>query len=338
MLSYNWKLSDGYPEKNGLKVYSTFACGGGSTMGYKLVGYDVIGANDIDPQMAKVYKENHSPKYYHLMPIGQLLTEDLPEEMYNLDILDGSPPCSTFSTAGSRDKVFKKEKIFREGQAKQVLSDLFFDWINLVDKLKPKVAIAENVKGMIIGNAKAYTNAVIKRLDDIGYSVQLFLVDGSDLGLPQRRQRVFFICSRKDLNLPKVKIEFKEKKVTFSEIDEGVIEGHKLARGKIGELWEKVKPGYGFDTVHPTGSYFGQQKVSKYKVPPTLTTNYNLYHHKQKRNISKREISLIGSFPLDYNYLDVDQYYLVGMSVPPLMMAKVSNEVARQIFNKEISL
>lgn len=88
-----WKLEDLPKKKNGYKVYSCFACGGGSTMGYKLAGYDVIGANDIDPEMAKIYQKNHNPKHYHLMDIRSLVKEkDLPKEMFELDILDGSPP------------------------------------------------------------------------------------------------------------------------------------------------------------------------------------------------------------------------------------------------------
>lgn len=109
--NYKWYLKDGYPEngieKHNKKVFSTFACGGGSSMGYKLAGYDVIGANDIDIQMAKVYKKNHHPKYYYLESIIDFRKRnDLPDELYNLDVLDGSPPCSTFSLAGSREKVW----------------------------------------------------------------------------------------------------------------------------------------------------------------------------------------------------------------------------------------
>lgn len=167
--SYRWNLKDGYPQKDvdnhKHKVYTTFSCGGGSSMGYKLAGFDVIGANDIDPQMCKVYVKNHNPKFYDLCPISALLEMDLPKEYYDLDILDGSPPCSTFSIAGSREKVWKKDKVFREGQAKQVLSDLFFDWIALVKRLKPKVAIAENVKGMLMGNAKSYTKRILEEPD-----------------------------------------------------------------------------------------------------------------------------------------------------------------------------
>jgi DNA (cytosine-5)-methyltransferase 1 len=127
-----WNLSDLKDvQKNGLSVMTTFSCGGGSSMGYKRAGYDVIAANDIDPEMAWHYKLNINPKHYFLCPIGELLDKELPEELYNLDILDGSPPCSTFSMAGSREKAWGKEKHFREGQAKQVLDDLFFKIISI---------------------------------------------------------------------------------------------------------------------------------------------------------------------------------------------------------------
>ena len=185
--NYQWKKTD-YPKSNNLKVFTTFACGGGSSMGYKLAGYDVIGANDIDKQMEKVYKHNHNPRYYFLMPINELVkkakNKELPDELYNLDILDGSPPCSTFSMAGSREKAWKKDKQFREGQAKQVLSDLFYDYIDLVEELKPKVFVAENVKGMLMGNAKAYTKSILEKFDSIGYTVQLFCFNSCTMGVP----------------------------------------------------------------------------------------------------------------------------------------------------------
>ena len=97
----------------------------------------MIGANDIDPEMAYHYKLNHDPKYYFLCPIKDLLTQDLPDELYDLDICDGSPPCSSFSVAGNRDKDWGKKKKFREGQSSQVLDDLFFDYLDLIEKLKP---------------------------------------------------------------------------------------------------------------------------------------------------------------------------------------------------------
>ena len=130
-MNYNWTLKDAVFTKDKGKVFSCFACGGGSTMGYKLAGFDVIGCNEIDPKMMKAYVENHNPKYSFLEGIQTFkLREDLPEELFNLDILDGSPPCSSFSMAGNRESDWGKEKKFREGQAEQVLDTLFFDFID----------------------------------------------------------------------------------------------------------------------------------------------------------------------------------------------------------------
>ena len=102
---YKWTLKDAVFTKDKGKVFSCFACGGGSTMGYKLAGFDVLGCNEIDPKMIECYKENHNPKFAFCEPIQTFkLREDLPQELFELDILDGSPPCSSFSMAGNREK------------------------------------------------------------------------------------------------------------------------------------------------------------------------------------------------------------------------------------------
>lgn len=144
---YKWKISETKFTKDKGTVFSCFACGGGSSFGYKLAGFDVLWCNEIDPKMIEAYKANHNPKYAYLEPIQTFkLRTDLPDELYNLDILDGSPPCSSFSMAGNREKDWGKEKKFREGQAEQVLDNLFFDFIDLAKELQPKVVVAENVK------------------------------------------------------------------------------------------------------------------------------------------------------------------------------------------------
>lgn len=103
-----------------------FRLWGGSSMGYKLAGFDVIGCNEIDHRMMYAYCQNHNPKFPFLEPIQTFKDrQDLPPELYNLDVLDGSPPCSTFSVAGSREEAWGKMKHFREGQAAQVLDTLF---------------------------------------------------------------------------------------------------------------------------------------------------------------------------------------------------------------------
>ena len=115
-LNYNWRLDQTNFTKDKGTVFSCFACGGGSTMGYKLAGFNVVGCNELDPKMAEVYYENHHPKYIFNSDIRDFLKlGNYPPELYNLDILDGSPPCSSFSTSGNRSDDWGKEKVFREG-------------------------------------------------------------------------------------------------------------------------------------------------------------------------------------------------------------------------------
>ena len=101
---WKWRLSDlNNVEKNGKKVFSCFSCGGGSTMGYKLAGYTVVGNCEIDEDMEAIYKQNHHPKHTYLMDIRDFnRLGTYPDELKELDILDGSPPCSVFSDAGAR--------------------------------------------------------------------------------------------------------------------------------------------------------------------------------------------------------------------------------------------
>lgn len=82
--------------------------------------------------MMKCYIENHNPQYTFLEDIRDLVRRNnLPEELYNLDILDGSPPCSTFSMSGLREDAWGKEKKFKEGQKTQVLDTLFLILLHL---------------------------------------------------------------------------------------------------------------------------------------------------------------------------------------------------------------
>ena len=323
--------------KNGLTVMSTFSCGGGSSMGYKLAGCDVIAANDIDPEMAYHYKLNLKPKHYYLCPIRDLLTTKLPDELFDLDILDGSPPCSTFSMAGSREKSWGKDKHFREGQSKQVLSDLFFDYLDLVEHLKPKVAIAENVKGMIQGNAKGYVKLVMERFKEIGYRTQLFLVNAADCGVPQKRERVFFIALRNDIDKPKLVLAPEHRWISAGEATsdcDGVAESPLSPIHS--RLWENINEGESlsnyYERIKQKPRSFSEQKVNSKTPSCALTSNsHHFLHWKYARYLNYREWKRIGSFPDDYQAkTDKIGKYMIGMSVPPRMTEQVAQAVIEQ--------
>jgi len=343
---HSWLLSelDAVPS-NGLKVMSTFSCGGGSSMGYKLAGCDVIAANDIDPEMAYHYKLNLKPQHYFLCPIRDLLTKELPNELYSLDILDGSPPCSTFSMAGSREKAWGKDKHFREGQTKQVLSDLFFDYLDLVEHPKPRVAIAENVKGMIQGNAKGYVKMVIQRFREIGYCPQLFLINAADCGVPQKRERVFFCAIRDDIDAPPLVLKPKHRWISAGEatddvqvliddeIKDTVLSSSGLRYYDIAKVGQSYQGAYKKETGKD--GFYQSQKIDPSKPSPTILADAaarsKLMHWKEKRNLTFREWKRLGSFPDDYQAkTDKIGKYMIGMSVPPKMTQAVATAVIEQ--------
>jgi len=338
---YNWNIADGYPSKNiefhGCKVFGTFVCGGGSSFGYKLAGYEHLGGVEIDPKVGEVYKLNHKPKHFYLEDIRLFnKRNDLPKELYQLDLLDGSPPCSSFSMAGNRDKDWGKEKVFREGQELQRLDDLVFEYIKTIDKLKPKVAILENVKGLIQGNAKAYTKKIFKEFTKAGYRVQLFLLNAASMGVPQKRERVFFIGLRNDFDLPKLVLQFNEKPIFYKWFEDVKDLKEMNKETKSYELYLKTKTGTSFSINDIKKQFFGFSKTSPNKPLNTIVSNSGTaqFNHRVFRQLNKYEVSLGGSYPLDYNFKDIKPKYLIGMSVPPIMTAQISHQIHEQWLKK----
>jgi len=332
--AYKWYLKDGYPESNGLNVFGTFICGGGSSMGYKLAGFNHLGGVEIDPKIADVYKTNHNPKHLFNEDIREFNKRiDLPKELYSLDLLDGSPPCSTFSMAGSREKGWGKEKVFREGQAMQTLDDLVFVYCDTIIKLQPKVFLLENVKGIIQGNAKSYSKKIVQKMTAAGYTVQVFLLNAASMGVPQKRERVFFIGHRKELNYPKLKMEWDERAVTFGEIYDANSDHSPLTGNSI-DRWEKSKIGGQMQTKN--GNFGFLTRADNNRVAPTIMggSSSKFALQNEPLNMSETELKQIGTYPMDYNFKSVDPQYLIGMSVPPVMTAQIATQIKEQWFDK----
>jgi len=340
---WKWYLKDlARVPKNGLTVFSCFSCGGGSSMGYKLAGYDVIGNVEIDPKVNKVYQENNHPRYSYMMDVRKFLeipNEELPKELFHLDILDGSPPCTVFSSAGLREKVWGKEKTFREGQAKQRLDDLFIYFIQIAQKLQPRVVVAENVSGLIKGNAKGYVNEIFKAFDMAGYKTQLFLLDARYMGVPQKRQRTVFVAQRKDQRFPKLTLSFQEPPILFGEVRSE--HGEPInPKSRVAQLIKLRKPtDYALDSiymrVYGKRSMWNERLSHDDEVAYTLTTLDTAHRMCDGENFSKHDLLAVSTFPQDYDFGDQKVKYIIGMSVPPVMMAQIASEINRQWFNRE---
>ena len=329
---WNWNLKNIKQDKN-INVFTVFSCGGGSSMGYKRAGFNVIGNVEIDPEINKIYVENLHPKLNFNMDVREFAKlETYPKELMNLDILDGSPPCTTFSTAGKREKTWGIAKVFREGQKKQTLDDLFFVFLDVVAKLKPKVFIAENVTGIIKGNAKGYCNEILSHAKSIGYKVQIFKLDASIMDDPQKRERIFFIGNR--LEFPKLKLNFNHRPILFGEVrgEKGVeLDGKlktllNLANKTDRTLASVNKRCYG------SSSCFTNAIIYDDKVCPTITTSDTYYRFCDKTKLSDYDRIVCSTFPLDYNFYG-NTKFLTGMCVPPNMMANIATEIYNQWFS-----
>lgn len=337
---YRWRLADGYPAKgiehHGGKVFGTFICGGGSTMGYKLAGYDHLGGVEIDPRAANVYIENHHPTYMFVEDLRKFNErDDLPPELYDLDILDGSPPCSTFSFAGKREAGWGKKKKFREGQAEQTLDDLVFVYCDTIAKLRPRVCLLENVAGLVKGNAKSYCRRIIDKLAASGYKrTQVFLLNAATMGVPQTRIRTFFIGLRDDLpELPKLTIAVKEPPILFGAIRDVSDNANNLTPHTYGLWLKRTKNDLNFgdinQRVRKTNSCFANWIIQDTFICPTVTSGTVLYLYEAPRHMNEREIITAQTFPADYKTFGNAKFYC-GMSVAPVQMAHIASAIWEQ--------
>ena len=327
---------------------SCFCCGGGSSFGYLLAGYDVIACNEIDPRVMRMYLKNHDVKYSFNCDIRDLVQninlggQDMKEELHDLDILDTSFPCSVFSVAGDREKAWGKEKVFREGQKAQRLDDLAFYSIALAKELQPKVVVFENVQGILLGNAIEYVKEIYKQMNEAGYILQHWLLNARNMGVPQNRPRVFFLGLRNDLaepfmvqkdfftRVPYINMEFSEREIPLCEyadykgrqIPKGVMKYWKHRTEKDASIGDIVK------REENRLSMFNNMMLRKDKVCNTISAMEDrLLYYDYPRYMSVHDTLLASSFPLDYDFDGMKPWFACGMCVPPVMMANVSSRI-----------
>jgi len=186
---------------NGLTVASTFAGAGGSSTGWAIAGYRVVWANEFHPPAADSYARNHPDTILDRRDIRTVHGADIVAALDGRvpDVLDGSPPCQDFSMAGKRTRGWGEARQHGDG-TRQRSDDLFGEYIRLVGELRPRVFVAENVKGLVTGAAKGQFKRIMAGLAAQGYRVEARILDAQWLGVPQRRRRVIIIGVRTDLD------------------------------------------------------------------------------------------------------------------------------------------
>lgn len=302
-------------------------------MGYKRAGFDVIGNVEIDSAVNAVYVKNLRPKYNFCMDLRDFnRLENLPAELYELDILDGSPPCTTFSIAGDREKTWGKQKRFAEGRQCQRLDDLFFVWLETLAKLRPKIAIAENVTGLTQSTARGYVNEIISGFKAAGYDVQIFRLNAALMDVPQLRERIFFIANNQHFS--PLKLDFNGRLIKFGEVR--TQRGKPIGEGKTKERLKHMLP---TDRSLADIALRNKERRTNFshmifhddKVGYTLTTkDRTLIRACDKSWLSDGDFINLSTFPQDYDFCGQSVQYICGMSVPPNMTANIAKEVLRQ--------
>lgn len=170
-------------------TFISLFCGcGGFDLGFIQAGFECIAAFDIDPLAVDVHNKNLTSKVIvHDLSIGC----DTYGPFNNVDVIIAGPPCQGFSTAGKRNIDDPRNHLLVAAGIRAI-------------KLKPKVFIAENVRGVVSGAHKKYWRSLEELLKEAGYDVVECLIDVSKLGLPQSRKRMVMIAwnTRSNFSIP----------------------------------------------------------------------------------------------------------------------------------------
>lgn len=335
------------------KVVSTFAGFGGSSTGYRLAGGEVLCVNEFIPEAQRAYNRNYPDTPIFPQDIRELRGEDILKrvglKIGELDVFDGSPPCSSFSMAGLREEGWGKTKKYSDSE--QRTDDLFFEYIRILKELQPKTFIAENVKGLTLGEAfnilgngqmniwGTEEDTIYYKLVDAGYKVSYKVLNAADYGVPQARERIIFVGVRNDIPgdpvFPQPFGGFVSSSNSIKDIvltHEEKIDLNKAGRElKFEELWKETDPGKSFSEackrLYNKSGWFSQTKLHPDQPSCTITTHSEVISHwSECRLFSIKEISRFCSFPDDYFSGDdyLKQFERFGRAVPPLMMKAIA--------------
>lgn len=392
---YPYKLQDVYDAsaQNKFKVISTFAGGGGSSTGYRLAGGKVLVINEFVEEAQKTYAENYPDTVILPGDIKELNGKDFLDAagvgVGEIDILDGSPPCSAFSVAGKLshniheeervdlwgnvtiEKVsgkhsdgWGKTKNYSDGKTVENIEDLFFEFLRVAEEIKPKVIIAENVKGLTVGEAKEYFNKILNTFEKIGYEVCAQVLDSRYYGVSQTRTRVIFIGVREDVaaaagyNFMNISQVFPEPERDVIPVKDVMVDLEydpeevkyltekfthtaywKQTGNKMPVDPKKVLTGGDY---HPKGHHFNLKRLSQYAPSPTITamgsadTTAGAFHWIEPRKLTLGELKRIMSLPDDFKLTGKwnQKAERCGRMVPPRMMERIASAVYENVLRK----
>lgn len=327
----------------GLRMVSTFSGCGGSCLGFRMAGFDVAWASEFVPAAQETYRANSSPStILDTRDIRKVTASEILEQTGlrpgELDVFEGSPPCASFSMAGKREAGWGKVKAYSD--TAQRTDDLFYEYARLLDGLRPKVFVAENVAGLVRGTAKGYFKLILDCLKNAGYRVEARLLDAQWLDTPQIRKRLIFVGVRNDLNLPAAfpaphphpptvgDALATLPTQTAADLAPASMEGY-----AVGTEWKRLRPG------QSSTKYINLVRASFGRPVPTITaktgdrTAASVTHPTECRKFTVAETRRLCGFPDDFVLTGSyeQQIERLGRAVPPTMMRAVAETIRDRI-------
>jgi DNA (cytosine-5)-methyltransferase 1 len=342
-----------------MKIIDLFSGVGGLSLGFEMEGFESVVAIDFWDDAIKTYNHNRNDKVGISMDVTKFNDELLPSiiKEHKIDGIIGGPPCQGFSTARLSNAT---EKI---GKINESRNHLYLEFFRAVDIVRPKFFLIENVRGLVCANKGAFVKDITERFGGLGYNVSYKLLNASDYGVPQNRQRVFFI------GLLEGKFEFPEKfdyKVSTKEAIMDLIQSNedevqnysspskneyqKLMRNgkktiKNHEVTFHNEQTTNVISMVPNGGnikslppeYWNIRKYNKAfqrmnsELPSnTIDTGHrNYFHYEANRIPTARESARIQSFPDSFEFIGTkgSQYQQVGNAVPPLLAKVLAQKI-----------
>ena len=324
-----------------IKVASLFCgCGGmdlGVIGGFTYLGkeycenpFEIVYSVDNDEYCTKIYNENFSHKCI-VKDVRDINIDDIPY----FDMLIGGFPCQSFSISAQNPPRlgYKDER-----------GMLFFEMVKVLKARRPRFFIAENVKGILSANKGQAFPMIIKEFSDAGYTVIHKLLNSSEYGVPQKRERVIIIGFREVEDFSKfhfpAKVKLSERKVlgdvidTESDRDEALFFSEKAVAGMLA-VREKMNKGRAMSLTEPCNTISAHlAKVSLNSTDPVFMVG------DRYRRFSTREAARIQSFPDDFKLASVShirQYKAIGNAVPPVLMWHIVHALQKVLTVRQVN-
>ncbi|MDE6478669.1 MAG: DNA (cytosine-5-)-methyltransferase [Muribaculaceae bacterium] len=314
-----------------MKVISLFCGCGGMDLGllggfdylnqnFPSLDYEIVMAIDNDPFCTKIYNQNFVHKC-EVMDVRDLEISKLPD----IDMLIGGFPCQSFSISAQNPPRlgYKDER-----------GMLFFEMVKILKNKKPRFFVAENVKGLLSANKGKAFPMILKEFENAGYYIKFKLLNASEFGIPQKRERVIIIGFRDEtdydlFSFPKPTTLFNKVplKLAVNESDnynEKLYFSQKAVDGMM-RVRDKMNKGRAQSLDEPCNTISSHlAKVSLNSTDPVL------YLNGRYRRFSSKECAKIQSFPEDFLWDSVSeakQLKAIGNAVPPVLMWHIANAI-----------